>query len=389
MSKITFKAKSFRKIPNPYLKTDQGDPTPEMFVMLCDIKDIPDDIPMETNPREQKLTTGVAKKIKDSLLDETMSSFYLLNRGLLLSAQSVFYDNYLNEVTVEFSDLDYHGNVDGGHTYKIILENREKLEQGKQYVKIEIITGVENIFQSLAAARNTSVQVKDESIAELTKKFVIIKNAVDGLPFANTINYKENDDGNIEITELLAVINMFNISRYPSLDTCPIASYSSRKKCLEYYLEEYDKFGETNENAYMKMQNIIPDIFKLYNHLEKNIHNYYKSKNVGGKYGLVKGVFISNDKKEFKSKYYSEHLDYFSPNGFLYPILGALRALIKEENGQFTWKTDPFKVLDKLGPELTDTTVERSRSLGNNPQSVGKDSGNWKTLYMLAAFSIA
>ena len=31
--------------------------------------------------------------------------------------------------------------------------------------------------------------------------------------------------------------------------------------------------------------------------------------------------------------------------------------------------------------ELVFTTVDRSRSLGNNPQSVGKDSGNWKQLY--------
>ena len=32
------------------------------FIMICDIKDNPKDIPMETNPREQKLTTAVAKK---------------------------------------------------------------------------------------------------------------------------------------------------------------------------------------------------------------------------------------------------------------------------------------------------------------------------------------
>lgn len=43
---------------------------------------------------------------------------------------------------------------------------------------------------------------------------------------------------------------------------------------------------------------------------------------------------------------------------------------------------NPFIVVDDLGGELVATTVERSRTLGNNPQSVGKDSGNWKTLYM-------
>ncbi len=388
MSKLNFKVKSFRKIPNPYLKTDEGDPIPEMYIMLCDVKDVPDNIPMETNPREQKLTTGVAKKIKESLLDENNNSFYLLNRGLLLSAASVFFDNYLNEVSIEFSDLDYHGNVDGGHTYKIILENRDEIEYGKQYVKIEVITGVESIFQSLAAARNTSVQVKDESIAELENKFSIIKNAIADLPFAEGINYKENDDGNIEIADILAILNMFNINRYPSMESFPIPSYSSRKKCLDFYLEDYNKYGTSAENAYVKMQSIMSDIFRLYDHLECNMQNYYKQKYAGGKYGLVKGVFMSNDKKEFKSKFFSKHLDHSTPNGFIYPILGSLRALLKEENGKYVWKRNPFDILDKLGPALVETTVERSRSLGNNPQSVGKDSGNWKTLYMLVAFDL-
>ena len=35
-----------------------------MYIMICDIKDILKDIPMEANPREQKLTTVVAKKIR-------------------------------------------------------------------------------------------------------------------------------------------------------------------------------------------------------------------------------------------------------------------------------------------------------------------------------------
>lgn len=33
-----------------------------MYIMICDVKDVPKDIPMETNLREQKLNTAVAKK---------------------------------------------------------------------------------------------------------------------------------------------------------------------------------------------------------------------------------------------------------------------------------------------------------------------------------------
>lgn len=81
-------------------------------------------------------------------------------------------------------------------------------------------------------------------------------------------------------------------------------------------------------------------------------------------------------------------MDYLSPTGFLYPILGAFRALIKDDGAEYSWKCDPFKIMEKVGPELVETTVERSRTLGNNAQAVGKDVGNWKTLYMTIALEM-
>ena len=76
-----------------------------------------------------------------------------------------------------------------------------------------------------------------------------------------------------------------------------------------------------------------------------------------------------------------------SPNGFIYPILGSLRALLVEENGVYKWKCDPYKVLEKIGPELVFLTVDRSRNSGNDPVKVGKDAVNWQTLYMRVMFA--
>ena len=77
MSKeLTIKVESFRKIPNPYLNKEDGNKDAMMYVAICDVKNLPKDIPMETNPREQKLTTGVAKKIRNSLLEEDYLDLY-------------------------------------------------------------------------------------------------------------------------------------------------------------------------------------------------------------------------------------------------------------------------------------------------------------------------
>ena len=382
---LVFQAQSFRRIPNPYIKSESGEQEANMYMAICDVKSLPDTIPMETNPREQNLKTNVAKKIKASLLNPSNLDFYLLNRGILLSAKQVSFNNYSNEITIVFSDPEVHGNVDGGHTYRTILKYRDSLDVGQQYVKIEILTGVEGIFQSLAAARNTSVQVQDKSIAELEDRFDIIKNALKDQPYMDRVFFKENDFGEIDVADLLSILMMFNIKRFPDREAFPVISYSGKKRCIDLYIQDHKEFGESGENPYIKMKRIMPDIFKLYDTIERNMNNYYRAKNPGGRYGATKGVVVPKQGQELKSKFLCEPMDAQSPNGFIYPILGAFRVLVAEEDGYYTWKKDPFAILNKVGPELVESTISMSRSLGNNPQSTGKDINLWKTLYMTVA----
>lgn len=387
---LTFKVQSFRKVPNPYLNSEEGERNAATYIAMCDVKNIPDSIPMETNPREQKLTTTVAKKIKRSLLneDDFKNNFYLLNRGILLSAKEVTFNNYSNEITVVFDDFEVHGNVDGGHTYKTIIENRNMIDEGQQYVKIEILTGVEDIFQSLAAARNTSVQVQDKSIAELEDRFEIIKSTLARESYMDRVFFKENEKGDIDVADLLAILNLFNIDRYRGMDTFPINSYSSKKRCIDLYINDHKEYGESLKNPYVKMKPIMVDIFKLYNEIEKNMNSLYRQKNPNGRFGSIKGITVPKAGQEFKSKFMNDSIEVMSPNGFIYPILGSFRALVEEKNGAYTWKNNPFSILNDVGPDLVDSTVSMSRSLGNNPQSVGKDSNIWKTLYMTVAFEL-
>lgn len=394
---ISFKVQSFRKVPNPYATKDGsvvGDAIPQSYIAICDVTDLPDNIPMKTNPRKQKLTTAVAKKIKTSLLDTSMPSFYLLNRGLLISAESVTFNNYNNELTIVFSDEDVHGDVDGGHTYEIIKQCQKVIDPGTQFVKLEILCGIESIFTQLAAARNTSIQVKDSSIAELEHKFDLIKRGIGGEEFINNVYFTENDEGSIDVQEILAIVNMFNIDRYPTSDmeTYPKVSYTSRKSCVDYYLKIYNERGEGLDNPYVKMLPIMGDIFKLYDQIERKISSYYSEAVTNGRYGATKGVSTAKDEeRRCEAKFSDAKIWHNTPTGFIYPILGSMRAAVEEgDDGKYQWKQgiDPFELLDTIGPGLVSTTVERSRTLGNNPNAVGKDAGNWKTLFMTVAFEL-
>ena len=384
-TELEIKVDSFRKIPNPY-KEGPGSVS-QMFTAICDVKDLPEELLkwMETNPRKQNIRGGVAKKIKTSLSESR--DFHLLNRGILLSAYDVTYNNYDNKMKLVFTDPEVHGNVDGGHTLRVILENRDELEDGVQYVKLEILTGVEGIFEDLAAARNTSTQVQDKSIANLRDYFDLIKEVISTEEFEDRVYFMENDDGDIDVGDILAILNLFNIDAYSGMESFPTVSFSSRKKCIDNYINLYEKVQAGPENPYVKMKPVMVDIFKLYDFLESKMFDYYRAKNPAGKYGAVSGVVTPKDPRKMpKTKFYCKEISHGSPNGFLFPVLGALRALLVEKDGKYEWTHNPFDILEKAGPDLVCTTVERSRTLGNDPVKVGKDTGNWQTLYMRVMF---
>ena len=390
-----FKVASFKEILNPYISSkDEALARPRMYIAICDVMDIPSDFPMETNPRGQNLNTKVSKKIKDSLLG-TDNEFYLLNRGILLSAKAVSYNAYSRELEIDFgamgdSETPVYGNVDGGHTYNVILKNRDSLtSQSPQYVKLEILTGIEDFFEDLAEARNTSTQVKDSSISNLQGYFERIKRTVAGQPYADNISYKENEEGAISINEITAILNMFNIDRYPVSDekNYPTVSYNGNAQCLQYYIEAHEKFtGDSLPmNPYEKMLPIMNDIFHLYDKLELNVQNYYKQAFPNGKYGSVKGVVVAKDGKPlYRSKFLGEPMSYSTAKGFIFPMLAAMRAFVTEKDMKYYWELDPFKMMDELGPTLIETVVRGSRDAGNNPNAVGKNIQIWKTLYQSA-----
>ena len=81
--------------------------------------------------------------------------------------------NNLLDVPVAYTEV--HGNIDGGHTLRAILDVKSKNTLSiDRYVYMEIIVGLDSPVE-LAAARNTSVQVDLKSIADLENSFEVIK----------------------------------------------------------------------------------------------------------------------------------------------------------------------------------------------------------------------
>lgn len=376
MTMLKIKATEFRRLEDPLNREDK-----RKYVCYVHIDDLPKNISYGPNPRDQKLTTAVAKTIEESLLSND-GDFHLKNRGVVISAAKVKYDTQKGEMALFLDDDFEHGNIDGGHSLKIALHHQNK--GLNQYMPFEIMVGVENIIEPLAAARNTSVQVDDKSLAELSNKFGPIKDAIGGMPFYERIAFKQNQQlapkiKMIDAREIVAILAMFNRGEYS--DTVhPTQAYSSKAKILTDYLGDPD--------YYEIFSNIAPDIFDLYDQLERDFPDAYNS--TGGRYGGKKYSGYKDGKVVGKSKFRQDQIFYRVPDGLLYPLIASFRAAVElnEQTGKYEWKRDVFELYEEVRGQLAAKIMKYTEAIGNNPNAVGKDVNAWDILYMTVERSL-
>lgn len=391
MQQIKLKAKEFKKMADPNMPESKR----VKYVCYVQAKSIPQELDqwMGTNPREQKMTTNVALKIKYSLAEN--SNFHELNRGIVMSAEKAKWDNQSEELLLWLDNPEVHGNIDGGHTLRAILDakNKNTLSSDK-YVFMEIIVGLDSPVE-LAAARNTSVQVDLKSIAELENSFEVIKEAFKELSFSNRIQYKMNEHYNdtniseIDVREVIAIMIMFSQEIYPYKtaqgvlsEVQPIQCYSGKEASLRKFLKcnavEEKNQKPNRELMVKKMSPIIPDIFKLWEEVETTFATV--SGQAGKRYGTRKYSKFQDGKIVGKSFFGENDLKYLVPKGIMYPIVGAFRALIQtdEESGEYYWKKNPVDVWNVIGTKLVTILLDEKTE---NPDVLAKNSNLWSNLF--------
>lgn len=395
---LKFKVKAFRTLPSPY-------PAPEnqkdsyknvtLYYLLVNVKDLPENIPMEVNPRKPKMTTNVAIAIKNAVTDPDCD-FYYNNRGIVISAKEVKTIPNTSEVLIDIGDrnndddLASYGILDGGHTYTAILDKRNDIADDQdQYVRIEVITNVPNIAK-LSDARNTSVSVSDITLYNLDDKFNDIKEAIKEQPWSKDVAYKDNDKQRINVSNLLKLMYAFDILKFPNDKNAPVQSYSGKAQVFKRFKEVYDNIDSKEYKFYRALINELPTLVKLYDSIEHDIgdkYNTYK-RNMGVKtphFGNVSGVEIGkgdNVSGKFKTFFLQNDVNYNTSSGYIYPIFGAFRPLLKwnEKENKIEWIFDPIKIWnDGTGVTIVQNIFETSR----NAQLAGKDKQLWLSSYRI------
>lgn len=380
----TFPIEALRTVKSP------SDPTVNTYFAWVNMRDLPTDIPTKVNPREVNMRTTTAKKLLEAV-SGTDPYFDIHNRGMVLLAHTVKFDAANSLLTIDF-DLDdnRYGVLDGGHTYEAIKERKDLIpEDMNKYVKLEIFVGADLDVAALSDARNTSVQVSDVALFNLESRFDYIKESIAEEPYGKDIAYKDNESERIPIIDLLRLMYVFNISRFPDDSSVPIASYSGKANVFKDYKDEWEKHSikegkkekPTEDNIYKKLLPLVPTLVNLYETIELEMDQKYKEYKAqngsGAKFGSLRGIErTSKDRTEFLQK----EKKYNISSGFIMPIYGAFRALLcVEDSGNIAWEFDPLEIWEKIGDSLVQTVFDTD----TNPQSVGKSKTLWQATYRI------
>lgn len=365
-----------RRLPDPNFQNEHNTET-HVFLMRC--VDIPSGISDGPNARQPNLQKRTYQAVKNSLLgeDETEpGTFHLKNKGITIIAQKVTkVDGSTPKYIVEM-DTGSHGIVDGGHTYKLIVDNKDVVPEN-QYVKVEIRVGIPTTWiPMISGGLNTAVQVQDMSLDNLSGKFHWLQNLLGSQK--KNIAWSENDENTfIDARDLTAIMCLFNVSLWPNTDgKHPTEAYTSKARTLKHYEEHQVKF----EN----MSGIIKDILTLHDVISYSANEHFKSAGIKqvGKLAIVDNRRKGKHKFPFIGKESIQRLQ----KPALYPILGAFRSFVSESplTGKLEWVVEFDQILafwEHNGPQLLRIVYDTSAELKYNLNALGKATTLWHTLH--------
>jgi hypothetical protein len=294
---------------------------------------------------------------------ENRGRFHLLNRGITLVADSGKLDNEV--LGLDFGSGKKRGLLDGGTTVGALVDailngftqNKKKEEQ--QFVRVQVFCGpwTDEEVVELAEALNTSVQVDSFSIANLAGSFKWIQDSLRRQKPTFTVSYFANDEGEVGIDDIVQWLALFMVDE-------PSAAYSSKEKCLDHF--------EANMGEYRKLEPVLLDIIRLSESIPFSLKSLY---NAAGNHKFAKLSIIADSTKgsTYVLPVLGQKIDYAPHKAWVFPLLASLRPALDKTTNPFGWKKDPFKLFDKLGPELIGKvnrsylSLQTFNAVGKNP----------------------
>jgi hypothetical protein len=349
---------------------------------------------MKVNPRVPKRTSkgvlsGPVPKAIIETLRESPEEMAIKNVGIYVLADSVEHSREKGGsgvVTFALADAKRHGIVNGGHTFAAIREaietaDAEEIAALRQaFVRLHILQGIpDDLVPEIAEGLNRSKQVQDPSLENLRGHFEEIKRIMDGHVGHDAIAYHEGADGDVYIAEILALIEMFNLERYPK-GQHPHGLYAHQARAVREFGEDFD----SDPSPVRLVISRLPEILKLADTIRRDAPRLAKDR-ANFQIGRLK---LQNGKRAATEgtdlHFLGEKSKYRLPNGWLYPILAAFRANVfwDFKKSRFEWLLPNDQILDKCLPDLVSVCVNEHRNNNQKPEWVGKRDSAYRQCHL-------
>lgn len=369
------------------------------------------------NPRKHpKVKSRVARQIRASLLNEdtVVDAFHLAHLGITVIATDFTKvegreDAYMLRFRLDDSDEPQDGIVNGLHTLAVI---EDLLGSGMeispdQYVSFTVITGISpedrsTIVPFIAKGRNTVLQVKEESIDNLMKRFDPLKQVIDPFPYSDQIGWEESANTDYDVLDVLAIMTALNPILYPNDAvgnngeiTHPIIAADHKRACLKRF--------EEATNDYYRLAHLLPEMLHLYDLIRSDARDQYNKTGKGKRGGRLRVMTSRKDRKTGNSvddalffPFLRTGKNSFGTRGTFelsysatFAILAAFRNFVEEDaDGNYQWKGG-FEAVEKawrkLGAELVITCQDTAETLPEHKMAVllGRNRPLWNGLHKI------
>jgi hypothetical protein len=384
------RAHEMRRISHPVFSSI------DKYWLTVAAKDFPSGIGTSANARDPiGLNRRVYKDVRSSLDGKTATpgTFDLMNKGITILARAVKMidkDKRIFEVVI---DDDEGGIVDGAHTAKIIEEaNHDHTTPSEQYVEVYIRTGVDSeLISDIARGLNTGIQVAPQSIYNIAGVFDWLKGEINDEAYSGRISWKESDDEEYDVRDLIAILEVFNIFDFPNevnVGKHPIAAYEKWSTPLTKFATDYEENKEAlGKSKYYRLRHLLKDGLALYDRIRHDFREIHNDE--GGRAGKMNIIEEASERRgEFDFPFAGlPGSQYRLTKGATFPILAAFRTYVEKhpKTGEARWRGGfdrVLKVWEEVGPSLVDETFQLTKEGIRNPDQIGKNRKHWASLYM-------
>lgn len=264
--------------------------------------------------------------------------------------------------------------------------------------------------RDITHARNNNVQLTSSTQHNHQGYYDYLK---DVLPedLKEKVEWKTNDGGAIKVADIVALslvlLSKLDPAKLSGVEIDPVKIYNSKQYCIDTFQKVLDphgyKKGSTfvlTDNVVKSALNLLPKLLEAHDRLYQIFPRIYNAS--GGAFGRIEGVRMFDveqaltnrkkySKKPFSTKYFEYDCTYSYADGFIVPLIIALRELIERSpNGELKWEFDPIEFIENSLNETIKMYSSIIKFSDYNPQKIGKDAGSYeiaKAVVTTAKFS--